>query len=202
MDAIETITKKGLTLKLYQDEMGQDGPRDWDNLGTMVCWHSRYNLGDKNEMKTPGDFMDWWNGKNKYETEGGKGGEILSLYLYDHSGITMNTGGFNCPWDSGQVGYIYVTASQIRKEYSVKRITKTIREKARALLESEVKTFDQFITGDVYGYNIESSDGEHLDSCRGFYGFEYAKQEAIEQLNYWVKELARREVEANGYMAL
>ena len=26
---------------------------------------------------------------------------ILPLYLYDHSGITMNTTGFSCPWDSG-----------------------------------------------------------------------------------------------------
>ena len=29
---------------------------------------------------------------------------MLPLYLYDHSGITMNTTGFSCPWDSGQVG--------------------------------------------------------------------------------------------------
>ena len=32
---------------------------------------------------------------------------MLPLYLYDHSGITMNTTGFSCPWDSGQVGWIY-----------------------------------------------------------------------------------------------
>lgn len=31
---------------------------------------------------------------------------MLPLYLYDHSGITMNTTGFSCPWDSGQVGWI------------------------------------------------------------------------------------------------
>ena len=35
---------------------------------------------------------------------------ILPLYLYDHSGITMNTCGFSCPWDSGQVGWIYASA--------------------------------------------------------------------------------------------
>ena len=29
---------------------------------------------------------------------------ILPLYLHDHSGLTMNTSGFHCPWDSGQVG--------------------------------------------------------------------------------------------------
>jgi len=32
---------------------------------------------------------------------------ILPLYLYDHGGITMSTGAFSCPWDSGQVGWIY-----------------------------------------------------------------------------------------------
>ena len=28
---------------------------------------------------------------------------VQPLYLYDHGGITMNTTGFSCSWDSGQV---------------------------------------------------------------------------------------------------
>ncbi len=33
-------------LKIYQDD-NTDSPRSWDNLGTMICFHRRYNLGDK-----------------------------------------------------------------------------------------------------------------------------------------------------------
>jgi len=52
---------------------------------------------------------------------------ILPLYLYDHSGITMNTTGFSCGWDSGQVGYIVMSYEKIRKEYNWKNITKKRR---------------------------------------------------------------------------
>jgi hypothetical protein len=37
---------KGYTIKVEYDEDAQN-PREWfEPAGTMVCWHSRYNLGD------------------------------------------------------------------------------------------------------------------------------------------------------------
>ena len=63
---------------------------------------------------------------------------ILPLYLYDHSGITMNTTGFSCPWDSGQVGWIYADRRRIEAEYG--KVTPETVEKARQVLEGEVKS--------------------------------------------------------------
>jgi hypothetical protein len=34
---------------------------------------------------------------------------VLPLYLYDHGNITMSTGSFHDTWDSGRVGFIYMT---------------------------------------------------------------------------------------------
>ena len=48
---------------------------------------------------------------------------MLPLYLYDHSGITMNTTGFSCPWDSGQVGWIYASKEDALREFGGKNIT-------------------------------------------------------------------------------
>ena len=98
-----------------------------------------------------------------------KSGEfvILPLYLYDHSGITMNTAGFSCPWDSGQVGWIYADRAMIEKEYD--SLTPETMEKARVLLESEVKTYDYYLTGQNYGYQLFEGDLE-TDSCWGFLG--------------------------------
>jgi len=39
---IETISQDGFTGKIYQDDCQCDTPRDWDNLGKMLCFHSRY----------------------------------------------------------------------------------------------------------------------------------------------------------------
>jgi len=45
-------------------------------------------------------------------------------------------------------------------------------------LHGEVKTYNQYLTSDVYGYSIDV-DGEHKDSCWGFFGVEEVKKEAI-----------------------
>ena len=92
---------------------------------------------------------------------------ILPLYLYDHSGITMNTTGFSCPWDSGQVGWIYADKRRIEAEYG--KVTPETMEKARQVLEGEVKSYDYFLTGQCYGFQLFREDVE-VDSCWGFLG--------------------------------
>ena len=87
---------------------------------------------------------------------------ILPLYLYDHSGITMNTTGFSCPWDSGQVGWIYADKRRIEAEYG--KVTPETMEKARQVLEGEVKSYDYFLTGQCYGFQLFREDVE-VDSC-------------------------------------
>lgn len=98
---------------------------------------------------------------------------ILPLYLYDHSGITMNTGGFSCGWDSSQVGWIVCDKETINKEFDGDR------DKAEKCLESEVEVYDAYISGNVWGYIAEErevaedaveADWEEVDSCWGFYG--------------------------------
>lgn len=95
----------------------------------------------------------------------------MKLNLYDHSGITMSTSPFSCPWDSGQVGVIYCTYERIRQEYDLNpgEIPGETIKRVIEILEQEVKTYDQYLRGKVYGYEIKDADGEHLDSCWGFY---------------------------------
>lgn len=187
MDAIEKYDVEGLTVKIYSDD-DRESPREWDNAGTMVCFHRRYTLGDKHSFADPDAFMEWWK-------ENGKGGVILPLYLYDHSGLSMSTGAFSCPWDSGQVGYIYATRETIVKEWGARRR----RKKVEDYLRGEVETYDQYLTGDVYGYAVESPDGDTLDSCWGFYGMEHVKEEAESMAKYHakgIKDAARMEQSA------
>mgnify|MGYP001428497464 CR=1 FL=1 len=161
-------------LKICYDPYPEN-PRDWDNLGTMVCWHRRYLLGDEHNFESPEKFFREVNHKNAI---------ILPLYLYDHSGITMNTTGFHCPWDSGLVGFIYVKKEKIREEFGVKRVTKKIRKIVEECLVNEVKIYDFYLRGEVFGYVIEEN-GEVIDSCWGFYGLDF-KENGI--LDYLPKE--------------
>lgn len=152
-----------LTLKIIQDSDPLNPRKEFDHFGRMVCSHRRYNLGD--------ETLD---GEAIRELAEDADNVCLPLFLYDHSGLTMNTRGFSCPWDSGCVGIIYANKAAIVKEFG--EGSEAI-EKAKACLEAEVKEYDQYLTGDVWGYVIEDESGTHLDSCWGFYGHEYAEEE-------------------------
>lgn len=89
---------------------------------------------------------------------------LLPLSLYDHSGLAMNTIGFHCPRDSGQVGFIYVTLKTVREEVGTKRVTKALREKAEDILRGEFVSYDAYLGGWVFGYVIERGGGE-VDAC-------------------------------------
>lgn len=155
----------------YRLEISQDldteSPRERDNLGTMVCFHRNYLLGDKHSYQSR-DFNGWDDLEKQIEKDHGPS-LILPLYLFDHSGLSISTSPFSCRWDSGQIGFIFVSKENIRKEYGKKIVSKKLRETAIGYLENEVKTYDQYLTGDVYGFQLFRDD-EEIDSCWGFYG--------------------------------
>jgi len=121
---------------------------------------------------------------------------ILPVYMYDHSGITISTGPFSCPWDSGQVGMIYITKDTCKKH-------QIQFEDAEDILKGEIKTLDQYLTGDVWSYTIYSTDDENFaneiftekdnlpdeydyeDGCGGFFGFDYCENVTKESLTYY-----------------
>lgn len=160
----ETIEYKGKKIEIYQDNDPMCPRADSDNLGTMICFHNSYDLGDAHTYSLA-EAIAMLKDKTLI---------ALPLYLYDHSGITMNTVGFECRWDSGQVGMIFVTKKAIREEYKWNKITKARVAKIRSYLQAEVEEYDQYLTGDVYGYTTGD------DSCWGFYGHDHEKSGLLE----------------------
>lgn len=106
------------------------------------------------------------------------------LYLYDHGGITISAGAFSCPWDSGQVGWQYITDDVLEAEWNGDR------ELATKYMDATLETYDDYLTGNVHGYIVEKGtlvrttrhypddreveeteiEWEHEDSCWGFIG--------------------------------
>lgn len=231
-DLVEKYEKGNKVLKVFYD-FDPENPREWDNLGKMVCWHSRYNLGDDHNYSAPEDFLfDLLEetvgdtdraerliekisnsiDREAYRSYGayrkavddeifeiiGRKFIVMPLYMYDHSGITISTSPFSCPWDSGQVGWVFVSKEKARVEYGVKRISQKLREKVVGVILAEVETYDQYLRGEVYGYELYDVDSARLndylksegldredlneddlerfltqeDSCWGFYGYD------------------------------
>ena len=167
---------QGHTIKIYHDT-DTESPREWCNLATLICWHRRYRLGDSHQFDSPEAFLRDLAGvsdqsdlsMDQLRDRAERKAILLPVFLYDHSGLAMNTIGFHCPWDSGQVGFVYVTPKAVRKEFGVKRVTKALREKAADILRAEIVSYDAYLGERVYGYVIER-DGEEVDACWGFVG--------------------------------
>lgn len=183
----DTITVKqvptGFEVRYLITEEEPINPRtDFDNLGTMVCFHKRYGLGDNNhgiDSKNYTSYEDMRKGITKLKNAV----VILPIYMYDHGGLTIKTTPFSCHWDSRQLGFIYASREAILKEYSTKRITKKLKETVTSILIDEISLYDQYLTGDVYCMVLEKydTDKKHLDydTLGGVYGYDYAR-EALE----------------------
>lgn len=175
MENAYTEQLRGYTVNLIVDQ-DPISPRENDNAGTIVGWHRNYNLGDEQPSQDP---QEW---REQYEVENPKA-LIIPVYMYDHSGISLSTGAFSCPWDSGQVGYIVISHEKMMQEWGnpgddEQRI-QAMHDKATECLTAEVEEYSSYLNGDVYGYTITDANGDEVHACWGFIGFDYAKAEAL-----------------------
>lgn len=179
MTAIKTYTHGNARLEIHADE-SPESPRNWDNLGKMICHHNHYSLGDKHNIN-PKDYNSL-----AELTKAIKRIEdaviMIPMYMYDHSGITIRTTPFECRWDSGQIGFIIASGKKIREEFGVKRISPKLKAKVTKLLEAEVEVYNQYVTGDVYGFKMFVDDVE-TDACWGFFGNDVKTNGVLDHIN-------------------
>lgn len=221
---------KGLNIKIFSDDDPMS-PLEWDLMGKQIYFHRRYTLGHDTKFSSkmsPIEYMihilvynyedkikypkeeyleDWlmeedervWSWFNKFHL-------VIPVHAYEHGGITISASGRRAGWDSfdsGQLGFIYVSHEDILKNYKRKNITKKLLDRAEKCLIAEVEEYDNFLTGDVWGFRIEDENGEDLDSCWGFFGdYKYCLDEAKSSADYLaeqkekeMKELDRRMTE-------
>ena len=114
---------------------------------------------------------------------------MLPLYLLDHSGLAMRTVSFHDPWDSGQVGWIYVSKEDALKAFEAAEMTPKIREMIKKALRDEVEIYDAYLRGECYGYELYEK-GELKESCWGFIGdMDEVRKRIAEQLPDDCKDL-------------
>jgi hypothetical protein len=128
----------------------------------MYCFHRRYGFGDKHGLTV----------EQASEIEDSNEYVALPIYMYDHSGQTIQTTPFDCNWDSGKLGFIAVSKEKIRKDYGWKVITKARKSLIETYLKGEVETYDSYIRGDVYGFALFENDEEKY-SAWGFFGSDH-----------------------------
>jgi hypothetical protein len=158
-----------LSIKIQYDD-SPTSPRNWGILGKMICFHKRYDLGDKHNFSDYLEFEEFA-AKNKSKLI------ILPLYLYDHSGLTMATTPFHCPWDSGQIGYIYAEKNQENLS----------EEQIKEALINEIAIYDQYLRGEVLFFEV-LKDNKTIHAVFGYYQKEDCINEAISSFENFFKK--------------
>lgn len=218
---VKEVTLEGYEFRLntYYSEF-HSSPREDENFGKLVCHSRNYTLSDVEircqseiwremlrdiDPKHRGamlagelcsDFDDSPENRNAILLRMKKHFLILPVYMYEHSGMCLSTSPFSCRWDSGQIGFIYISREKVRENYGVKAITPKLRNQVLEILSKEVEIFSQYINNEAYGYSTElkqDGDWEHEESCGGYYSEEDAEEEGLSDFDYHCKDIVKRE---------
>lgn len=170
-------------IAMYYDEDAPNPREELDSLGTLCTFDRRGHwMSDKDardEFSSPREVRDFIKENNCL---------ALPVYRLSHSGDAISTTPFADPWDSGQVGYIFITSEKIKQEYG--EDNEDIRKKVSTYLAGEIDTLNNWMQGQVFGYCIEK-DGEEAigvgSSCWGFYSKESCIEDALNSYAYAVE---------------
>jgi len=149
-------------IEISYDDMAMS-PDDWGCEDQFVIF-------DHRDFCVQRDGID---GQEIFEAgEKLKGYHIFRCYAYIHSGVALSVGSHNFPdarWDVSFKGF-----------WVIKRQKGTwTREQAKKAAEGLCDSWNQYLSGDVYYYNITDVEtDEVIDSCGGFYGLDECMEEA------------------------
>ena len=204
MTAIETLKARLPNGNKVQAELVYDQhattPRECDNLGTILIApnkaHWIANRDDVVDTSIPfgnSPYEHWENLRNKQLNL--KKSEIAIAYpitKHEHGAISLSLLGYKQGWDYCVIGFVYVTKENLRKCYGVDRITKSIIERAKNCIQSELDMLTSWLNGNCYGWQIKeyalTDDGldwkevDVLDACWGYFDKEQALDDMLKLL--------------------
>ena len=163
---------KNFNYEIEQDEFAENPV---ENGNYEIIGFGEY--GTQHNYENPQDVIDT-NKKDYY---------IFPLRAYIHSGMALSLTDecpFNDQWDSGFYGFI-----MFKKEKGIGKI------KSFEWAKSYIEEYNQWLSGDVYSFIIYDENGEILDSCSGFFGYDYIEREVFFEIDYHINELKKEHLD-------
>ena len=172
-----TVKKRGLKLIIFEDCV--EDPREYykdDNIGKMVCFHHRLELGDEHNFKDLKSFEEWLKQNEK---------DILAkrpLYLIDDETCNGNvsiTTYDDCRGVNELLGYIYCTKETLKHHWCYRE--DDYKEDIEERLEFEVSEYDDWLQNipPYYSFEIQNKDKEVVEAMGVFECYEAKDMIAI-----------------------
>ena len=180
-----------------------ESPREWDNLWTILTWTSDYNSIDSNPYADLDTFLaDYLTEKqieNLYKSNSEKefferiekrfyelGYLIKPISKYEHGQVSYYAEILR-GWDSGVVGLAMVNIEDVKKEYGASVLSKGLKEKIHAILDSELDTYNSWANWYVYTISLLDFDGNVVDSLGGMIGYDTEKDMIQEYIDNYTE---------------
>jgi len=188
---MEATTEKRIgdyLIKIIPDNQAEC-PNDWGDDSRFLVFDHRQFYAERKGY-SPTEIFE--NGEKE------KGFFVFRCFAYIHGGVALSVGDHSFPdarWDVSFKGF-----------WLIKREKGTwTRAHALKAAQGLCETWNQYLSGDVYGYKIskvlsEDEDGnpedlEELDSCWGYYGEDECLKEAEGIVEHYQKETANEQSE-------
>lgn len=178
-ESLNSFDVESLTVNIHQDDTRMDFEEAVGESDIKLCsFNPRSNLKQQNEFDTPEDVVEFCL-ENDYVA--------LMLHRYEHGQVMFTAGTvgdkpgypYNDQWDAGIDGFILIP-------------NEGYEQPAIEVANSYLSTVSDWCNGSIYGYTIEDDDGEELDSCWGFIGYDHVEQSATEAANGIAEQLPKQ----------
>lgn len=190
-------------ISVYYDDEPLNPRHDYSNFSHFALGHNRYDVGDKDtisDLRTL--IMEHPNFRKEYHYDYNLNAlpdlEALGLemdvfaihmpvYGYEHGDLAVSlsrTGQFADQFDSGKLGFIYVTKQDIRDNFGKKYVTKALIERSKSVILGEFEEYKSFIEGNTFGFSVYADESkEGVEDCmHGFIGDDLEKNGMLEHV--------------------
>ena len=179
---IEEIQHNGYNIVIGYDE-NPISPREEFRLTEIATIKKgRYKIG---EVFIDADSYDSIEEMEKFLKNERNAICIKPLFIYDHGGVVLKTSPFNCPFDSGRIGFVYTTKSMLEDAGFIKsknsKLTQKLKDKLNQLIDREIDEYTKWIMGHIYAYKVYKNN-EIVSCCYGYYSIDDAINDAKENL--------------------
>lgn len=153
METLAKIPYKGYNINVYQDNDTESPDNFGDESVFLVAFHRDFTVDRKGfDRDTCVEFSE--NGSKEYH--------VFGLEAYIHSGVSLalsQEGKFpDRQWDVSQLGLVFVSKKETR-----------YKTKAGKIAQNLIELWNDYLSGNVYGYMVEKDDNE-FGGVWGFYG--------------------------------
>lgn len=180
MEPIKQIEYKDCKINIYQDEHCES-PNDWEDEDVFLVYDHR-DFTVKRDRFYPEEIQRnivkkarEYNIDNSYLEEY----YIFPVSAYIHSGISLSLSNEEYPftsiWDTSMKGFVLVLKNCKEDTFDINVNEEEAKDKA----ENLIKTWNQYLSGDVYGYMVETPNGEEQGGCWGYYGHNFEENDLI-----------------------